>query len=179
MKIKTKGFTLIELLVVVAIISLLSSVVLAALKDVRTKAQQKAYREEIGQFINALELYKNDYGMYPGEGQVQYSYTAGTEFAPSTTENAENFETLLRPYMQALPKPKIKGSSEVFSYMVLGDAFEEGSPTDPVYARCFGDEGRPPYVILVNTDYPGFEDWPGWGLVAGQNNTEWYCFSLK
>jgi len=62
-----KGFTLIELLVVVAIISLLSSVVLASIRDARQKAQAKAFRQEIAQFVNALELYRIDHNNYPAD----------------------------------------------------------------------------------------------------------------
>lgn len=62
MNIRTKGFTLIELLVVIAIISLLSSVVLASLKDSRDKAQQAAYRQYLNEIVKAIELYKTDGG---------------------------------------------------------------------------------------------------------------------
>ena len=63
-----KGFTLIELLVVIAIISLLSSVVLAALRDAREKAATSKYAQNALQIRNALELYRSDFNIYPGEG---------------------------------------------------------------------------------------------------------------
>lgn len=62
---KTKGFTLIELLVVVSIISLLSSVILASVRDAREKAQVRAFVENLKQVQTALELYRTDYGIYP------------------------------------------------------------------------------------------------------------------
>jgi prepilin-type N-terminal cleavage/methylation domain-containing protein len=55
-----KGFTLIELLVVVAIISLLSSVILASIKDAKDKAEQTAYRVYMSEVIKAAELYRTD-----------------------------------------------------------------------------------------------------------------------
>jgi len=55
-----KGFTLIELLVVVAIISLLSSVVLASLNSARGKARDSRRLEDIHQLQNAFTLYLND-----------------------------------------------------------------------------------------------------------------------
>ncbi len=61
-----KGFTLIELLVVISIISLLSSVVLAALNETRQKAQISKFAQEISNIRNAVELYKtNNNGAYP------------------------------------------------------------------------------------------------------------------
>lgn len=60
-----KGFTLIELLVVVAIISLLTSVVLASLSDARKKAIDTKILAEYQQLRVALELYYNENGFYP------------------------------------------------------------------------------------------------------------------
>ncbi len=51
------GFTLIELLVVVAIISLLSSIVLASLNSARAKARDATRMSDIKQIQNAVELY--------------------------------------------------------------------------------------------------------------------------
>jgi general secretion pathway protein G len=81
-KVGNKGFTLIELLVVISIISLLSSVVLASVQVAKDRAKATAYRANVMQFINALEIYKNDNGKYPGEqilanapGDYGYFYT--------------------------------------------------------------------------------------------------------
>ena len=59
------GFTLIELLVVVAIISLLSSVVLASLNSARSKARDAKRKEDLHQIRLALQLYYDAYGIYP------------------------------------------------------------------------------------------------------------------
>ncbi len=66
-KFKKQGFTLIELLVVVAIISLLASVVLASLSDVRVKANDKKRMADLRSMQVALDLYLDDNGRYPAE----------------------------------------------------------------------------------------------------------------
>ena len=64
-KSKNKGFTLIELLVVVAIISLLSSVVMASLNSARAKARDARRLSDMHQMQIALEFYYNSFGRYP------------------------------------------------------------------------------------------------------------------
>jgi prepilin-type N-terminal cleavage/methylation domain-containing protein len=72
-----KGFTLIELLVVVAIISLLSSVVLASLNSARSKGRDAKRRSDLKQFQIALELYYDKYGKYPVNAGDSYTTTGG------------------------------------------------------------------------------------------------------
>ena len=52
-----KGFTLIELLLVVAIISLLSSVVFAGLKEARNKAVRSAFVSEVRSLYQEAEIF--------------------------------------------------------------------------------------------------------------------------
>ena len=77
LKNKTGGFTLIELLVVISIIALLSAVVMVALKDARDKANISKVKSEIGEFVKALELYKSNYGVYPGVTST-YTWLSGS-----------------------------------------------------------------------------------------------------
>lgn len=64
---KRDAFTLIELLVVLAIISLLSSVVLASLSGARESARDAKRQQDMRQFEIAAELYFQKHGDYPGE----------------------------------------------------------------------------------------------------------------
>jgi prepilin-type N-terminal cleavage/methylation domain-containing protein len=64
---KIKGFTLIELLVVVAIISILSSVIMIGVQDVRNKSKVSKLKADFVQIRNAAELYKNDTDNYPND----------------------------------------------------------------------------------------------------------------
>lgn len=71
---KDSGFTLIELLVVIAIIALLSTIVLSSLSDARAKARNASRVTLVRQYMNALELYRNDNGSYPYSAITQNTY---------------------------------------------------------------------------------------------------------
>ncbi len=90
MKLKiSKGFTLIELLVVVAIISLLSSIVMASLNSARAKSRDARRLEELHQLDNALSLYASDNnGSFPGDSATYYwiddnNYPGTAGYSPS------------------------------------------------------------------------------------------------
>lgn len=76
-----KGFTLIELLVVVAIISLLSSVVLASLSGAREDARIAATVSQLKELRRAGTMYINDVGQFPPECRI------------SCTESSDPFYT--------------------------------------------------------------------------------------
>ncbi len=95
---KTKiqsGFTLIELLVVISIISLLSSVVLASVKTGREKAVLAKTVSEMKSLQLSIELYKNQFGTYPGTVNQMYSDSFPSQglwngIYPNSLETLEN-----------------------------------------------------------------------------------------
>ncbi|MDE2019519.1 MAG: prepilin-type N-terminal cleavage/methylation domain-containing protein [Patescibacteria group bacterium] len=69
-----KGFTLIEILIVVAIIAILASVVLIGLGPSQQSGRDARRLSDLHEVQNALELYYQKYGIYPGNS----GGTAGT-----------------------------------------------------------------------------------------------------
>ena len=63
-----RGFTLIELLMVVAIISIIASIVIAVLNSARDGARNANRNEVARQYIIAMGIYQNTYGVYPTGG---------------------------------------------------------------------------------------------------------------
>ncbi len=93
LKTKTqKAFTLIELLVVIAIISILSSILFAAIdpKAQSIRADDAKRIMFMNQLEKALEFYFLDWGYYP---QLENVHTW------STGQNKTQFNTLLQDYM--------------------------------------------------------------------------------
>jgi prepilin-type N-terminal cleavage/methylation domain-containing protein len=60
-----RGFTLVELLVVIAIIGLLAAILLPTLSATRERARQTLCLNNLRQFMNAIQMYMNDYNDYP------------------------------------------------------------------------------------------------------------------
>jgi len=65
-KFEFKGFTLIELLIVMVVIGILATLVLANLSSARSRARDAQRKSDLRQIQNALQLYRNDYGAFPG-----------------------------------------------------------------------------------------------------------------
>jgi prepilin-type N-terminal cleavage/methylation domain-containing protein len=62
-----KGFTLIEILIVVTIIGLLASTVLVGLAPAQRRGRDTRRISDLKEIQNALELYYNKCGHYPGD----------------------------------------------------------------------------------------------------------------
>lgn len=62
---KQKGFTLIELLVTMGIIAVLAGMAVFNFNQARMRARDVQRKSDLSQLQNALELYKNDNGLYP------------------------------------------------------------------------------------------------------------------
>lgn len=91
---RNKAFTLIELLVVVSIIGLLATVVLSSLNKARIKTRDTVRLSELRQLRNALDLYFNQFGVYPDPASDGAPFacggwdaTADGSFIPSLSAN--------------------------------------------------------------------------------------------
>lgn len=74
-----RGFTLIELLVAIAIIATLIGLAIPNFLGARARAKDAKRKGEMQQLKNALQLYYNDYTMYPasGNGNGYFNYIVG------------------------------------------------------------------------------------------------------
>jgi type II secretion system protein G len=188
LKSNQRGFTLIELLVVVAIISLLSSVVLATLKDARDKANASKFKQEINQFTKALELYRSDNGMYPGEGPTTASFIIQINNQQASGAPAD-LATLLSKYLPNLPK--VINSKNIVNHSW---GYRVNGTNNPNFTsfhyRCEGDTTTPKYIVYVinssfnSSTFNAVSDWPklqesfslgSWSTPVTGNK----CFSFK
>lgn len=59
------GFTLLELIVVIAIIGILATIAMPALKDMPRRAQEAVLQTDLGTLRQVIDMYKGDKGRYP------------------------------------------------------------------------------------------------------------------
>jgi prepilin-type N-terminal cleavage/methylation domain-containing protein len=132
------GFTLIELMVVAAIISLISSIVLASLDQARKKARDAVRTSELSHIRNAVELYITDHSTYPQPGNESsgvYTAASFTFGSPSgdlfwyTDGTNPSFSALLEPYTTLSSDPvngRLDDTDLSYYYMVnaAGDTYD-------------------------------------------------------
>lgn len=128
-----RGFTIVEILVVIAIISVLASVVMAALWKARVDARDKSRIVDLNQATVALRLYAEREGTYQvsgagnsGTGQGWFSYQNGTSYPASIAETL--FDEGLLPaeiHDPLVPAGQHRGAGghrQYMNYFVIGGA---------------------------------------------------------
>jgi general secretion pathway protein G len=85
-KFRQQGFTLLELIVVIAIIGILATIALPALKDVPTRAKEAALKTDLRTMRDVINQYYGDKGHYPPtlESLVETGYLRAIPVDPIT-----------------------------------------------------------------------------------------------
>ncbi len=77
---RSGGFTLVELLVVVAIFSVLISMLLPAIQQIRESARRAKCSNNLRQLGLAIHNYESSTGIFPGGGIIDFGNATSTEF---------------------------------------------------------------------------------------------------
>jgi prepilin-type N-terminal cleavage/methylation domain-containing protein len=142
-----KAFTLIELLVVISIISVLSSILLVALKDSRALAIDARAAEMMHGLKIALELHYQDHGDWPGS-------SAGTTILNNGTVAWNSFVNSITPYMPGF-KIEVPLVVDAGNNVLQGFVYRKGRDDQPPkQAFVFnGKTGAPIGCIKVYKGY--------------------------
>jgi general secretion pathway protein G len=124
---RTAGFTLLELIVVIAIVGVLATIAMPALKDMPTRAKEAALKTDLRTMRDVIDQYYGDKGHYP-----------------------KGLETLVEAgYLRTIPLDPFTKSKETWVLV-----FEEADPDAPP-AETDLPEGGEPGVIDVHSGSPG------------------------
>ena len=98
---KRKAFTLIELLIVIIILAILAAIVVFAVGTTGQNAKNAACGADAKTFESALEAYKAEVGVYPGQtGTTTGTPNLGSALTSTTTGSGG---ATVGPFMRALP----------------------------------------------------------------------------
>ena len=93
------AFTLIELLMVIAIIGILAGILIPTVSAVKRQANVAASKSQLSQYVNAIQLFKGEYGYYP--------------FLEAHNDNGENINDLSDNFIETLSgRDATNGNSE-------------------------------------------------------------------
>lgn len=118
----SSAFTIVELLIVIVVISVLAAITVVAYNGIQARARDTAKVQKINDIAKALEMYKADYGQYPGVALQDSSSSESS--CGSQTDNWGHCDRLklltdlLKPYasVELISLSNPSTSSETFYY---------------------------------------------------------------
>lgn len=109
------GFTLVELLIVIIVIAVLAAVSVPKFADRTQRAKEAALRAELKSLRDAVDRFKADTGLWPGE-LAQLDDTSTPAFALNNGGQRKVIpnETFKGPYLSRVPTSPITGAAYVY-----------------------------------------------------------------
>lgn len=130
----SKGFTLIEIITAIGVLTILASVILAAVNPIEQfrKAQDAKRKSDLAQIQRVLEAYYQDFGRYPAHtegGLNPYTINTGQGIEAGDERFAIQWGTRWSPYIDILP---VDPSSSKFYVYVSEES--NGNQSYRIYA---------------------------------------------
>lgn len=121
-KMQNTGFTILEILVVLAIGSMILSFVFLGYRDLKAKSRDSTREHDIKQIRNSLDLYVNNLGVFPCQGEGEAIIGAGACLSDALLGVG------VIPALPVDPLGKTSGicgdsNSYVYCYQTLEDGF--------------------------------------------------------
>ena len=126
-----RGFTLLELIVVIAIVGILATIALPAMKDMPRRASESVLKQNLRTLRDVIDQHYGDKGFYP----------------PSLEALVET------GYLRKVPVDPITKSSETW-VVVFEDEAAETDIGREVDVETLGPEGSEPGVVDVHSGSP-------------------------
>lgn len=134
---KQKGFTLIELLVVISIVGLLATTITASLSSARAKARDAVRLANFERIQNALDIYRNEKGVYPEGLNILGQYRATLSAEPFDPVNS--FANLESTCLDLSDRGfKLKSACEADGFEIL-IANISNDPSNPIIDALSGE----------------------------------------
>lgn len=113
---KRGAFTLVELLIVIIIIAVLAAIAIPKFANSSQRSKESALRAELSLMRNAVELFKNDCGSYPGA----LDDLAATSAPANGKDSSGNNKAILAadwkgPYLNKVNVDPVSGAAFTYS----------------------------------------------------------------